>query len=212
MALATDAGMRVSPSPFDSRTRHRRTRAGAWGFTLVEIMISIGVLALTSMGGISAFLLLNRYAANLRNMSEARALCQERIEQALTLRFLPPSSTVPLAPNSDPTSIAANPTLPILGAATNYSTTTSAYSGGSNLQTSTENIPIYTQSDGTSASNSANVTYTRTTTVSPANLYYSTAVLTTTTSLNVVLFTVTVSYVFHGQSYSTSMSTLRAPN
>ena len=175
-------------------------------------MISIGVLALTGMGGISAFMILNRYAANLRNMSEARALCQERIEQALTLRFLPPSSTVPMAPNADPSTIVASPTWPILGPATDYNTTTSAYSGGSNLQTSTENIPVYTQSDGTSAANSANVTYTRTTTVSPANLMYATGVITTTTSLNLVLFTVTVSYVFHGQTYSTSMSTLRGPN
>lgn len=163
------------------------------------------------MGGISAFMLLNRYAANLRNMSEARALCQERIEQALTLRFQPSSSTVPLAPNADPVAKVANPTLPILGPATSYSTTTGAFSG-SNAQTSTETIPIYTQSDGTSAQNSANVIYTRTTTVTPSGLTYTTPAAATAISLNVVLFTVTVSYVFHGQSYSASMSTLRSPD
>lgn len=204
--------MRVLFTPPERMTRHPRVRTIARGFTLIEIMISLGVLALGTMGGISSFMILNRYAANLRNLSEARALCQERIEQALTLRFLPPSSTVPLAPNSDPTTVTATPTLPILGPAADYNTTTSAYSGASGLQTSIENIPIYTQSDGTSANNSANVTYTRTTTVSPAGLMYNAAGVATTTSLNVMLFTVTVSYVFHGQTYSTSMNALRTPN
>ena len=117
-----------------------------------------------------------------------------------------------MAPNSDPVTSPANGTLAILGPTTAYSTTSSAYTGASNLQTSTETIPVYTQSDGTSASSSANVTYTRTTTVAPSGLMYATAAGNTTTSLNVILFTVTVSYVFHGTTYSTSMSTLRSPN
>ena len=196
------------------KTLPKRSRSAmrARGFTLIEIMISIAVLAMGTMGGISAFLLLNRYAANLRNMAEARALCQERIEQALTLYFAPPSSTVPLAPNADPTTLAATPMLPILGPATSYSTTTSAFTGA-NVQTSSENIPVYTQSDGTSANNSANVTYTRTTTVSTTPLSYGTPTTpTSATSLNVVLFTVSVSYVFHGSTYATSMTTLRSPD
>ncbi len=196
------------PGPRFPRQTGRRTR----GFTLLEVIVSVAILALTATGGIAAFLTLNRYAANLRNLSEARVLCQERIDQALTLRFLPPSSVVPMAPNSDPTTITASPTLAILGATTAYSTTTSALNGTTSAQTSTENIPIYTQSDGTSAKSSPNVTYTRTTTVAPSGLMYATAAGNTTTSLNVVLFTVSVSYVFHGTTYSTSMSTLRSPN
>ncbi len=198
----------------------RRSAGQTLGFTLIEIMISIAVLAAGTMGGVSAFMLLNRYAANLRNMAEARALCQERIEQALTLHFVPTSSVVPAAPNSDPTTNAASntPTFAILGAITNYNTTSGAFTGGNNLQTSlvsgaSENIPVYTQSDGTSAMNSANVTYTRTTTVSPAGLVYATSGTgTTATSLNAVVFTVNVSYVFHGQTYSTFMTTMRSPD
>ena len=116
-----------------------------------------------------------------------------------------------MAPNLDPTSNTTSPTLAILGTAANYNTTSGAFTGGSNLQTSSENIPIYTQSDGTSASASANVTYTRTTTVSPTSLTYSytSTGATTTSTLNAVLFTVTVSYLAHDQTYSTTMSTLR---
>ena len=113
------------PGPRLLRRTGRRTR----GFTLLEVIVSVAILALTTTGGIAAFLTLNRYAANLRNLSEARVLCQERIDQALTLRFLPPSSVVPMAPNSDPTTTTASPTLAILGPTTAYSTTTSALSG-----------------------------------------------------------------------------------
>ena len=120
-------------------------------------MISVGVLAVGTMGGISAFMILNRYAANLRNMSVARALCQERIEQALTLKFAPTNSTVPMAPNADPSSNAGTPTLPILGAISNYSTATGAYTGaGGPANLLREYSRFYTQSDGTTAAN-ANV-------------------------------------------------------
>lgn len=194
----------------------RRAAARRRGFTLIEVMISLAVLSISTMGGIAAFLTLNRYAANLRNQSEARALCQERIEQAQTMAFRPilPSIAMPAAPNADPTTNGTNATLPILGlaavspATTDYNVNTGAYTSGTGHQTSSENIPIYTQSDGTSAKGSANVTYTRTTTVSPTTLTYAAK----NTSLNLVLFTVTVSYVFHGQTYSTSMSTLRSPD
>ena len=202
-------GMRVFSKPFTGRACHRRAAVRMRGFTLVEVMISIGILALGTMGGISAFMLLNRYAANLRNLSVARALCQERIEQALTLPFVPTSSLVPMAPNADPTTNSASPTLPILGAATTYSTTSGAYNGGANTQTSSENIPVYTQSDGTTANNSANVTYNRVTKVSPSTYTYITPTG-AVASLDLVVFTVTVSYAAHDQTYSTTMSTMRS--
>ena len=153
-------------------------------------------------GGVASYYLLNRYAANLRNMADARALCQERIEDANTMTFRPSNGVVPLAPSADPTNTASKA---ILGAATYYSST-GAFTGGANFVTSTENIPVYTQSTGTAASNSANVTYTRKCTVTPEAYSYGLV------PLNLVEFTVTVSYVFRGQTYTTSMSTMRGPD
>ena len=72
------------------------------------------------------------------------------------------------------------------------------------------------QSENTLTSGASNVTYTRTTTVSPAGLNLATYSPTsgkssnTTTALNMVLMTVTVNWVYRGTTYSTSMSTLRA--
>ena len=176
------------------------------GLTLVEVIISIGILALTSMGGVSGFFLLNRYAANLRNMSLARALCQERIEQAQALLFQPTKGTVPAVASADPSNTAA---CTILGTAANYSATTGAFTGGT-LQTSSETIPVYTQSEGTAANKSPNVTYTRATTVWQAPLANISGA--STASLYVVAMTVNVSYTFRGQTYATAMSTLRSPN
>ena len=179
--------------------------------------MSLGVLALGTMGGISAFLLLNRYAANLRNMSVARALCQERIEQALTLPFRAPTSTLsgtmPMAPNADAATKAsgADPRDPrtsqqlerqrraLISASAPSKLLPKPFPSPRNRKTST-------------VSNSANITYTRTTTIAPASLYYATGSGTTTTSLNILQFTVTVVYVFRGQTYSASMNTLRGPD
>ena len=176
--------------------------------TLAEVIIAFAVLALTSVGGVSGFLLLNRYAENNRSLSMARALCQERIEQAQTLPYRPTDSTptLPSAPSSDPSNTAA---CTILGTAANY--TSGVYSGGSNLQTSSETIPIYSLTSG--ASGGAAVTYKRTTTVTPAGLtYYDVSKSSYTTSLYLLQFTVTVSYVYRGTTYSTSMVTLRGPD
>ena len=179
--------------------------------TLVEVMIAFSVLVLTSVGGISGFVLLNRYAENNRSLSMARALCQERIEQAQTLPYRPTDATptLPSAPSSDP-SPSNNAAFAILGTAANYSS--GVYSGGSNLQTSSETIPIYAYATGTTGG--AAVTYKRTTTVSPVGLTYynGTNSVATATSLYLLQFTVTVSYVYRGTTYSTSMTTIRGPD
>ena len=142
------------------------------------------------MGGMSAFLLLNKYAVTSRDLSMARALCQERIEQALTASYRPAKAALPAVPSSDPGSTAA---LYILGTASNY--TAGSFNGSANYTTSTESIPVFTQSESTSGSSGETI-YTRTTTVSP-------------TTYGVVQFTVTVSFAYRGQTYSTSITTLR---
>ena len=176
--------------------------------TLVEVMVAAGVLAITAMSGFSGFLLLNRYAANLRNITVARSLCQERIEQAMTLPFRPGASTpvVPSAPSADPTSTGART---ILGTATNY--TNGAFNAGNDVQTSTETIPFFTKQESTNITTDPTVVFTRTVTVSPANLnaYASSGA---GASLNIIKFTVTVSWTFRNSNYSTAMTALRSPD
>jgi type II secretory pathway pseudopilin PulG len=200
--------MQAFSVPSYPRVFRLASRRSVRGLTLVETIIAIGILALATMGGVATFYQLNRYAANLRNMSMARALCQERFEQAASLAFRPSASVVPSAPSADPVNT-ANRT--ILGAATSYNSTGS-FTGGANYQTSTETIPVYTQSTGTAAAHSANVTYTRVSNVTQAPLYSATASQQTATSLYIMEFTVTVTYTFRGQTYTTSMSTMRSPD
>lgn len=180
------------------------------GLTLIEVMVAAGVLVITSVSGYSGFLLLNRRAANMRNLSMARALCQERIEQALTLPYSPnppkpASPTFPAAPSADPSHTAA---YMLLGSASNYSGST--YNGGADLQTSLEKISIYTRSEFNSTTGGSTVDYTRTTKVSPSGLTAYATAPATGSALNTLLFTVSVSWTFRGSTYSTSMSTLRS--
>jgi type II secretory pathway pseudopilin PulG len=200
--------MKVYPTRPCPRAFRPCERRNVRGLTLMETIIAIGILALTTMGGVATYYQLNRYAANLRNMSMARALCQERVEQAASLPFRPSAGVVPSAPSVDPVNT-ANRT--ILGPTTSYNSAGS-FTGGANYQTSTETIPVYMQVGGTAAAKSANVTYTRVSTVTQAPLYSATASQTTTTSLYVVEFTVTVTYSYRSRTYTTSMSTMRSPD
>ena len=178
--------------------------------TLVEVLIALTILVLTSFGGIGAFTLLNRYAATTRNACSAKALCQERIEQVMALPFHPPL-TVPSVPGA----ITGNGPFNILGTGANWSSDTPPYINGSNvtyaatsgtngLQTSTEPVTICLQQDGATAT----VTGTRTTTVKSIV----TALTPATGAINVptVLFTVNVAYTDRNTTKTYSMSTLRA--
>ena len=208
----------VPPRP---RAGSARTR----GFTLVETMVSCGVLVMVVAGSMYSFMVLNRYAANLRNLSAAKELCQERVEQVSTMSFSPPSTT-PLVPGQDgkyyyilgmpsvlpaiPSGLTAMPTtVPSSSpqAAADYNSS-GAYTDGSGMASLVEPVTIYGPRNGTTASA---VTGTRTTTVtlSPLIDYTALAYAGTSQSLNIVQFTVTVAYTFHGNSYSYSMYTLR---
>ena len=187
--------------------RSARTRA-ARGMTMVELMVSLAVLALTAVGGVSGFILLNQYASNLRNVSSAKALCQERIEEVQTMPFSPPT-ILPYVTGQLDTN-----TYYLLGAAANYDST-GKFIGTGTVQTTNsttgENVQVYVQQDG--ATNT--VPGVRTTGVSLASLTDASTVPgnpATGTSLHVVTFTVTVTYVFRGKNYSYSMYTLRGPD
>lgn len=167
-----------------------RSRRGTAGMTLVEIMVALGILALTTVGGISAFTFLNSHAANNRNQSSAKQLCQERIEQALTLPFNPPAS-LPTVTNS------MGNTYSLLGTTANWSTGATALATG--ITTSTETVNVYVQQDGLSAV----VPGTRTTTVTCAA---------PTTNNPLAQFTVQVTYTYRGRTHTSNMTVLRGAN
>ena len=185
--------------------RSRWKRRAQLGLTLVEVMISFGVLALTSVGGVSAFLLLNRYAASARSITAAKELCQERIEQAQTMVFVPTSNTPSVTGQtvngtaSGPFKILgnsyldSNPNYDINGQLTTNST----------LTTSTEPVNIYLkQETGTNI-----IAGTRTTKIAlPTAL----TDVSGTGQLKIIQFTVTVAYTIRDTNYSYSMYTLRS--
>ena len=186
-------------------------RRAQQGLTLIEIMISLGVLAVTSVGGVSAFILLNRWASNERNLTAAKELCQERIEQAQTLPYSPATVT-PLVVGQTVNGVAAK-NYKILGVAnkdTNNPDGLSANYDSNGLLTSTftstEPVNIYLrQENGTNV-----VAGTRTTTVAlPTTLTDFTPGLGNGTQLGMVQFTVVVTYNYRGKDYSYSMYTLR---
>ena len=147
----------------------------------------MAILIVTGVGGVSSFVLLNRYATGNRDRSTARALCQERIEQVLTLPFTPQTQVMPVVTGQD------NQQYYLLGTYSNYNTASNAYTGPANQQTSNEPVTIYKQPDGTSL-----VTGTRTTTVTSAGIN------------GLVSVTVTVTYTVRGQPVTYSLSTLRS--
>lgn len=171
-------------------------------------MVSVAILGVTACGGIGAFTFLNRYASSLRNVSSAKALCQERIEQAISQPFNPPVGvpSVPAAKSGyGPFSIlgtSANWAAATATAPYNNSTPLSSTAAAAGIQTSTEPVDVYVQQDGGSATA---VTGTRTTKIT----YMSATPTGVTFAVPTVLFTVQVSYTFRDKPYTYSMSTLR---
>lgn len=153
--------------------------------TLVEVMVAVGILALTTVGGISAFTLLNNYAASNRNLTSAKELCQERIEQALGMGFQPPA----ILPQVNG--------YYILGQASNWSRSNNLATGPtSEVTTSTENnVNVYLQQDGQTVL----VPGTRTTSIVCPNA----------AQTDVAQFTVKVNYTYRGKPFTYQMTTLR---
>lgn len=67
----------------------RRATAGSAksAFSLVEVMISLGLIGMTIVASVQAMLVSNRMAAANRLTTAARAIVQRNIDTALTLRF-----------------------------------------------------------------------------------------------------------------------------
>ena len=203
---------------FPARSLPGRIPSSAAGLTLVEVMVSMAILVLTTVGGVSGFMIFNNYAASSRNISSAKALCQERIEEVQTMIFTPPTVVPTVTGQMDTATNYTNYFL--LGPGSNsvngsqnvkvnsvYNTTTGVYTGSSPL---TPNVPepvrVYVQQDGVTNT----VIGTRTTTVSLSSLVDTSA--SKFGSLGVMMFTVTVNYTYRGKAYSYSMYTLRSPD
>src|SRR5262249_50848785 len=83
-----------APAPVLHR-RLRHCRRGA--FTLVQVMIAVGVIAICGLASIQALMLINRKAAVMRVMSSARAVVQRNIDTALGVPFSSTSQPAILA-------------------------------------------------------------------------------------------------------------------
>ena len=202
---------------FLSRPFPGRNKPAVRGLTLIEVMVSMAVLVLTTVGGVSGFMIFNNYAASSRNISSAKALCQERIEEVQTMIFTPPT-VVPtvigqmdtptnytnyflLGPGSNSVAGSSNASV-----ASVYSST-GAYTGSSPLvPNNPEPVRVYVQQDGVTNT----VIGTRTTSVGLSSLTDGSP--SKSGSLGVMTFTVTVNYAYRGKNYSYSMYALRGPN
>ena len=178
------------------------------GLTLVEVMVSLAILVLTTVGGVSGFMIFNNYAASSRNISSAKALCQERIEEVQTMIFTPPTVVPTVTGQIDGANYyLLGPGSNSTGATTVYNTS-GTYTGSSPLvTTAAESVRVYVQQNGTTNT----VLGTRTTSVSLSSLIDA-STGNSAASLGVMTFTVTVNYTYRGKSYTYSMYTLRSPD
>ena len=189
---------------------HRAGRSRRRGFTLIEVLVSLAVLVLTAVGGMTGFSLLNRYAMDNADRSAAKALCQERIEQILTLPYRPiqGNAFMPVVTSQQDPSISYY----LLGNAnSDYDLTTGLYTGTAGQQTSgTSGEPVIISAQPNSTGTvTTPVTGYRFTTVTKAPTTLLTAAK---TSVPIVLATVTVTWTIRGTTNSYSLYTLRSPD
>lgn len=65
----------------------RRKNRGVAGFTLIEMLIAAGVLTTVAIASTQAMIISNRWAAANRMRTNARAVVQRNIDQALAVPF-----------------------------------------------------------------------------------------------------------------------------
>lgn len=75
---------RSCPAPLRGSPISRCRRAA---FTLVQVMIATGIIALAGLAGVQALFLVNRKAAAMRMTTNARAVVQRNIDTALGVPF-----------------------------------------------------------------------------------------------------------------------------
>jgi prepilin-type N-terminal cleavage/methylation domain-containing protein len=155
------------------------------GFTVVEVMAGLSVLALFA-GSVSFGLMqLNNYASVNRLYTAAQTLAQNQIDLILTKAPYDPSTSSFPTPN----------VLQTGGYYSDPSTPNTLYG-------SARSVPIFT--DPTTNINVVTGTI-RTDITTPS-------VTVGGTDLNIRQATVTVQYTFHGKTYTVKMDTMRAPD
>jgi type II secretory pathway pseudopilin PulG len=96
------------------RYRHSQVRGG---FAIMEPVIAVAVLAIVASSTVAALLSANRYAVSQRYVSSAKALCQERIDEALVAPFsqtnVPAIFGASWLPSTDEETLTTDETVPI---------------------------------------------------------------------------------------------------
>ncbi len=84
--MAHRANPNLSPMPCPTATRMLR-RSGAAGIALVQVIIAMGMIALCGAAGLRALIEMNRKAAAMRTLAQARAIVQRNIDSAVGVSF-----------------------------------------------------------------------------------------------------------------------------
>ena len=75
----------------------RRHRGEAAGFTLVQVMVATAIIVIVGLASVQALVLMNRKAATMRVMNNARAVVQRNIDTAMGVPFTSTSTPAILA-------------------------------------------------------------------------------------------------------------------
>lgn len=87
----TDSAATPSAAPNALRVHLLRKKAG--GFTMLQAVVAMGVIAVAGAAGMMALLQLNKKADAMRTLNNARAIVQRNIDLAMNVTFN--STTVP---------------------------------------------------------------------------------------------------------------------
>ena len=77
----------ASPSQVPALLRFHLSRARKTGFSLVQTVVAMGVIAISGAAGVTALVQLNNKAAAMRTLNNARAIVQRNIDTALSVSF-----------------------------------------------------------------------------------------------------------------------------
>jgi prepilin-type N-terminal cleavage/methylation domain-containing protein len=175
------------------------------GFTFVEVLIALVLLALLGGGVLFGLNQLNYYGAVNRLYTAAQTLAQNQIDLVLTKGPFDPAASPPMYPT--PNILGEDAALAGGATYTYYSDPTTP----DTLYSTPRMVTIYRDPMNTNSASSQIVQGTIQTKVksTPHTVTVTSGGVTTTPSLNLRQVTVTVNYEFRRRSYSVVMDTMR---